>query len=1073
MALIRRVRLSPPEVVVGEPVRVTADVTDPSAVVTINNVPARERFLQFAAPGSPTIVVGASLGQQSEQKGKKVRVKALADGDVAYPLIQATMDRYQPRTVVFSLASGLADVTSYAWDFGDGTTATSEEPWISHDYTGALERDSLTTAFDVTLTANYASGTTRIGRRTIAVFCLYAYNKTRHHLLAPRVDVLEPVSLPFIGVLCGFVVHNIEDEDLVFDAETHEWLSTEDDSAIHRSSHLVAIDVSKATEEVLAGIPTASSTLRGSERIEPISPLEFAGRTLQAPFLQSPVHVVADESEIRVPARSSVTIIRFFESSKFQRPIFGVAVHLQGHGASSQTPAVTSAYFEVRLPLEWGGDVVSQKVVNVLAGVSRAFGDPLKITHEALRQVAFQPRPSPDPEAEAESQSGVVARTAMGTRGAGMTSSSASLLSTSRLAAAAPGLIAPEFIPLDKPVVMPGTECDPDNMPDDLPEGAVCQLTGETAWRFVPGRILNAKKGDVILSHDSQHMIGQLLQHLTPPQYYSHSGIMTKNHIQLRHSTGSEEWLRDHPKGTGGKPTDGFEPAALKYLWPGTITQSIDNAGYFEWLNSPDHGPYLIQGFSFDPDTSNSTTVIYPLVVKPPPFHDTPTVRAALHSIANQALNINGHYRFYCYTNPAIALDPGYVAGADAGWAHGTVPTVCSSFIWLSARHAGVKLEGTADHATPAELEPADVVAGAAVDGNTLDGLYYYNEAERQAAGRWLYQNIYDTAHDTAGWLGTLFTDAPDDIANQICNTFASDWSDTDAKDSDAWKAPGSGNAVSPDNIKWWDSPGPGNQQEFAGVYGHYEELFYRPGTYAQVPIYRWAIVPTRGNLTGVVVANGDVDGANVSLQGTGQDTTVGPDGRFEFDNIPAGPYTLTAGLNINGYWNSKDMPVTVVAGKTTDVTIALDPPPETNRLVTISVDMVTDWKSVWAHSPRPYDGTKSARVHPWHSHEHLEFEGGDSPHGKIMFDIDLHPDFSVTVSWTAQEIDDEVEGEVKGGQNIAAGGGLTWFRTHRRKRRPDRRRLDRHELPDQQRHCLGIATPNRLATAGAFSHSI
>jgi hypothetical protein len=1027
MGLIKKVRLSAPDVVVGEPILVTVDVTDPSALVTVNNVPARERYLQFPEPGSPTIVVGASVGAQAEQKGKKVRVKALPGGELPYPLLQAAMDRYQPRTVVFSLAEVLADVVSYAWDFGDGTTGASEDPWISHDYTASLERDSLTTAFDVTVTANYASGVTRMGRRTIAVFCLYAYNKTRHHVLTPRVEVLEPTSLPLVGVLCGFVIHNLEDEDLVFDGETHEWLSTEDDAPIQRSSHLVAVDVSRATEEVLAGIPTTTSTDQVGERAGRASPLVFAARALQAPFLQAPIYLVADDPEIRVPARSSLTIIRFFENSKFQRPIFGVAVHLQGGGASSETPAATSAYFEVRLPIEWGGEVGNQKLVNVLTGVSRALGDPPKVTHDVLTQVAYQTPPSPEPEVEADAETELVIRSGMAGRAAEPAAASPRLLSTSRLAAAAPGLITPEFIPLDEPAVVKGAECDPDDLPDVLPEGAVCQVTGETAWRFVPGRILNAKKGDVILSHDGQHMIGQLLQHLTPPQYYSHSGIMTKNHIQLRHSTGSEEWLRDHPKGMGGKPTDGFEPAALKYLWPGTITQTIDHAGYFEWIPSPDHGPYLIHGFSFDPDISNASTVVYPLVVKPPPFHDTPSVRAALHSIANEALNINGHYRFYCYTDPAIALDPGYVAGADAGWAQGTVPTVCSSFIWLSAQRAGVKLEGAAEYVTAAELEPADVVAGAAVDGNTRDGLYYYNEAERQAAGRWLYQNIYDTAYGAAGWLGTLFTDAPDDIANQICNTFASDWSDTDAKDSDAWKEPGSGNAVSPDNIKWWDSPGPGNEEQFAGVYGHYEELFYRPGTYAQVPIYRWNIVPTRGNLTGTVVANGDVDGATVTLQGTGQDTTVGPDGRFEFDNIPAGDYMLSAGLNIDGYWNSKDQKASVAAGKTTDVTIALDPPPETNRMVTISVDMVTDWKSIWAHSPRPYDGTKTARVHPWHSHEHLEFEGGDSPHGKIMFDIDLNPDFSITVSWTAQEIDDEVEGEVKGGFDVAAGYWRSW----------------------------------------------
>jgi hypothetical protein len=123
------------------------------------------------------------------------------------------------------------------------------------------------------------------------------------------------------------------------------------------------------------------------------------------------------------------------------------------------------------------------------------------------------------------------------------------------------------------------------------------------------------------------------------------------------------------------------------------------------------------------------------------------------------------------------------------------------------------------------------------------------------------------------------------------------------------------------------------------------------------------------------------VTGANVSLQGSGKpDVVVGSDGRFEFDNVPAGDYSVSAGLNIDNYWNSADVPVHITAGGTTDVTVTLLPPPEVNRLITVSVDMETDWSSAWAHSPHGWWETKSARVHPFHSHEHLEFGGGDTP---------------------------------------------------------------------------------------------
>jgi Carboxypeptidase regulatory-like domain len=320
------------------------------------------------------------------------------------------------------------------------------------------------------------------------------------------------------------------------------------------------------------------------------------------------------------------------------------------------------------------------------------------------------------------------------------------------------------------------------------------------------------------------------------------------------------------------------------------------------------------------------------------------------------------------------------------------------------------------------------VNAGAAVatDGSTLDGLYLYTSNQRQAAAKVLYQRVYDEAHNKAGFWGTLFTDAPDDVANQLCNTFASDWSDDDAKNSDAWKHTGPANAVSPDNMMFWDSPAAGNQGQFRSLYGWFEEAFYRPGTYTSVPIYRWVHVETRGTLTGTVVANADVSGANVALLGSGiQDVVVRSDGRFRFDNVPAGYYTISAGLNINGFFNTAQVAVHIDAGKTTDVTLPLQPPPEVNRQVTISVEMTTDWKSVFAHSPRYYNDTKSVRLSPFNSRDFLGFDGSSdvSQHGNVIFDIRLNADLSITVAWTAQEIDDEVEGEIRGGLTIAKDG--------------------------------------------------
>lgn len=169
--------------------------------------------------------------------------------------------------------------------------------------------------------------------------------------------------------------------------------------------------------------------------------------------------------------------------------------------------------------------------------------------------------------------------------------------------------------------------------------------------------------------------------------------------------------------------------------------------------------------------------------------------------------------------------------------------------------------------------------------------------------------------------------------------------------------------------------------------------------------------------------------GANVSLLGSGlQDIVVKGDGRFEFDKVPSGDYQVTAGLNIGDYWNSATVQVHIDAGQTTDVPIALQPPPEIYRLVTIWVETTTEWSSVWAHSPNYYNDTKTAQVWPFHSHAHLDFDGPFTPRGHIGFDIDLNADLSVTVSWSASEFDDETEGgSTNGGGNVPKNTGFVW----------------------------------------------
>ena len=93
---------------------------------------------------------------------------------------------------------------------------------------------------------------------------------------------------------------------------------------------------------------------------------------------------------------------------------------------------------------------------------------------------------------------------------------------------------------------------------------------------------------------------------------------------------------------------------------------------------------------------------------------------------------MNGHYRFYSYTDARIAKEPAKV-GPLGTWAAGTRPMVCSSFVWVAIQLANA-------------LQPQIEVEGRATEqaqellaSPTVDGLYRYLITEREKAGKALH----------------------------------------------------------------------------------------------------------------------------------------------------------------------------------------------------------------------------------------------------------------------------------------------------------------------------------------------
>jgi hypothetical protein len=954
-------------------------------IISINGVRGAPQYLQLAGrPASQHIVVTAFRKGKTIQKRREILIVP-HETELPYPIIESTESRYSPRTVAFRVGNGNSSEfngATFTWEFGDGSYGqTRGLDVFEHDYTNALLRENVTTQFNVSVSALFQDGSNTTAKRTVSVYNLYAYNKVRG-MLTPRGRIhsigvhtfrqSEPLSWWLVNVT------NLEDETIEF----------------------------------------------GEQRIELLDSTPGHLNTIQAP----------QGINWTIGPRETGYVNVSLWNSTFTGNVFGFAVHFNGTSRDTRLPVITSVYQRVKMPFNLARTVDNGALVDALNAMFRGASVGARISHANLQHIlatAAVPPPLPQlygpnisfdalPDNKSAYEftfrkdfSSMFKPLDMrvinylidgGSKSLENNQSSPSTTDSTQNSCDPPSSGGPDIVA--------GNECDPDNVPDEIPDGFACQYSGSDAWKFVPGMILNAHRGDLLLSPGGGGgFIGQLLQHVDPAQLYSHQGIMTKNFIEVRHCTESQEWLLGHPKGFKGM--DGFEENALKYGWPGTITQSIDHSTYGEIMTAPDNNqPYMVEALSYYPNRGDHNVLTTPLVVKPPPQLETHAIRLKLHDVACAAQNINAHYRFYAYTKPEIALGPEGVAPPSAGWASGTVGAVCSSFIWLACQKLGIQLEGSNKYTSTSDLEPQDIELGAMVGPDTLDGLYLYTAQERQNVANWLHDFIAATAaQHVTGISGSIagLLNVPNHIANLFVNVFAFDQADSDALYHNDISSITDANAVSPDNTLWWDDPGLNNAGGFHGIYGFQQDLFYCPGDYRMAHIYKWTYHPTKGSLCGSVFASGVPEqGCEVAL--TGQDDVLtGADGSFCFSNVPEGSYTVSAGMNINGYWNSITQVVNIQGGLTTNTVLMLQPPPEIHREVRVVVHM-TVWQagiSACGDCDQEFDlPMQTAELSPFNDAATLVFEADyykPYTNGRLFVGLHLNADLTVSVSWTAQ----------------------------------------------------------------------
>lgn len=1009
---------TPPEPQVGEsalleakPPEGQAFDADAAHAVRINGVVGTRRYVQFTRPGANTVIAtspnAAAVTISVDVKAvpaDATLAKGAADGThhlwngIGLPLLQVGHLAQQPHKVGFGvgqqaklpLQAGFDNLRSrslyalpqlqlpaagkqalYEWDFGNGSRLGTMSPVAHHDFSGTLDPLTEYQHFDVSVASEEKTVT-----RTLTICNLYAFLKRRNGILHPQ------------GNPSGFA---------------------------HRTAHGFAATMTVTN-------PEAAEITLTQRRIVPA----YADTS----HLAVPTAVVTLTPPVKLGAKGLVSVPVEVTFAEVPSGCVGFTVRFAGHGPNGE-PVRLHAHFDLEPRqrahlLDQAAQVPA--VSHLTAAVNAAVRPgPHGMTLSQLREAggaalaAFESaRPV------LSNVNHVIGVTQASTRLLSVASSAPppnSILQRVRDVSKidlTPHVTSGQGVPHAVPHAAPhtggvavGDVCDSDNLPSTVPDGFACQATSETQMVMTPGQFTNARKGDVVLAPGGNGLIGGLLTHVSYPQRYSHCGIMTRNHDEITHCTASDDRIQDYPVGSvvtdGPEPTHGFRPDVVRYAWPGVITQTVENAVTGEQVTDPEsHKSYNFQDFNSSGEgatIAGSWQIIPPLAVSVDPMLETMEMRERLYKIADDAAAQAGkfHYRFFGYTDPTMTAP----APADAHWAAGTSPGVCSSFIWLMMKRNGVKLQGAGATVAATDLTPAQISAGAKVGPATPDGLFLYSAAERAVAAQWFHDALYDkvsgTVDDKAGILGgvvELATKIADHVSNEFLNAFTLDHVQTD-DDNDTWKSTTDANAVSPDNIMLWNGP----SAPTPGPYGYTEPLVYREPRYDTVTISRWRQVQVFGTVAGQVTLQGKpVAGARVQLY-DGKFAGTDANGHYAIAGVPQGQYVAKAQKVGNDHSvMSASVPVNVNAASVT-ANIALSPPPDPYRMVVVDGTIDVHWTY---HILLKVKDDRASK--PFHEEHPL---GPDSQTAQFTVDFAVHdakasltvkltwrPDYSVGVSY-------------------------------------------------------------------------
>jgi hypothetical protein len=177
---------------VGDPVEVvvTPAAAAAKATVWIQGVVGGRQILQFRDAAGPRAVFATALTPDGRADFSSVPITlqhcAAKPGATAPLALHFWHGLRKPNVIELMVhdfddnghETSVSGPASYSWTFGDGQTATTASPLVSHDYSASIDFLADYSYFDVSVTATTAHGKAA-ARKIVPIWSLYAKNRAK------------------------------------------------------------------------------------------------------------------------------------------------------------------------------------------------------------------------------------------------------------------------------------------------------------------------------------------------------------------------------------------------------------------------------------------------------------------------------------------------------------------------------------------------------------------------------------------------------------------------------------------------------------------------------------------------------------------------------------------------------------------------------------------------------------------------------------------------------------------------------------------------------------------------------